>query len=440
MTGSSEMLSSALHDHQIAVPTAPDLERTQYRLWLKAVYAVVVGTLLFNFVLAFVNTNVFRISESHVILSEMALLAVALFLIFSRNTLLLLILLLYFSYMALILTLRPELDLKAIRDFLIPIVFYLIGRNFRQIEDADRLVWISALVVLSVGFFEFVFLDVYTGLVSIFDYYVARGTLSADANFIEGSNLFVSSTRVDGRNFLEFLGNVRASSVLLEPVTMGNFGAFLCLWALFRSGMRYRSLMFAAAFAAVILPDARFGMFVCVAMVAAAVAGLFLPRVTWWSLPLLIVFALGLYGGWSTQIGWSDDFAGRLVHASQLLQKVTPEILFGVDGNVPFLADNGFAYSLAQIGAIGLIALWTCYMFAPYEDQRAIQFKALAATYIALLMTISNSFYSIKLAALFWIVAGAADVVRLSSAKPSRRPSKPSQVAEFPGSERMKRA
>jgi len=144
------MLSSALHDHQIAVPTAPGLERTQYRLWLKAVYAVVVGTLLFNFVLAFVNTNVFRISESHVILSEMALLAVALFLIFSRNTLLLLILLLYFSYMALILTLRPELDLKAIRDFLIPIVFYLIGRNFRQIEDADRLVWISALVVLSV--------------------------------------------------------------------------------------------------------------------------------------------------------------------------------------------------------------------------------------------------------------------------------------------------
>lgn len=417
------MLSSALHDPLLASRASPDREQIKYGLWLKAVYAIVVGTLLFNFALAFVNTNAFGISESHVILSEMALLAAAMFLVFSRNALLLLILLLYFSYMALILALRPELDLKAIRDFLIPIVFYLIGRNFRRIEDADRLVWISVVIVLAVGLFEFLFLDVYTRIVSIFDYYVARGTLSPDANFVEGSNLFVSSTRIGGRNFLGFLGDVRASSVFLEPVTMGNFGAFLCLWALFRSGMKHRALMFAAAFAAVILPDARFGMFVCVAMVATALAGHFLPRVTWWSLPLLIVMGLGLYGGWSTQIGWSDDFAGRLVHASQLLQKVTPEILFGVEGNVPFLADNGFAYSLAQIGAVGLIVLWTCYIFAPYQDQRAIQFKALAATYIALLMTISNSFYSIKLAALFWIVAGAADVVRLTPEKPRERPA-----------------
>lgn len=392
---------------------APQIQSAaQYRLWLKCVYAVVLGTLVFNFALAFVNTNAFRISESLVILSEMALLSAALFLVFSRNSVLLLLLLLYFSYMGLILALRPELDLKAIRDFLIPIVFYLIGRNFRRIEDADRLVWICAVVVLAVGFFEFLFLDLYTRIVSIFDYYVARGTLTADSNFVEGSNLFVSSTRIGGRNFLAFLGNVRASSVFLEPVTMGNFGAFLCLWALFRSGMRYRMLMFAAAFAAVVLPDARFGMLVCFALVAAAVLGHFLPRISWWALPVLVVLALALYGGWSTAIGWTDDLGGRLLHASQLLQQVTPETLFGVERNIPFLADNGFAYSLAQIGAVGLIALWTAYMFAPIADQRAIQFKALAATYIALLMTISNSFYSIKLAALFWVAAGAADVMQ----------------------------
>ncbi|MDN3721714.1 hypothetical protein QW131_27455 [Roseibium salinum] len=54
--------------------------------------------------------------------------------------------------------------------------------------------------------------------------------------------------------------------MFLEPVTMGNFGAFLCLWALFRSGMRHRALIFVAAFVAIVLPDARFGMFVCVAL------------------------------------------------------------------------------------------------------------------------------------------------------------------------------
>ncbi|WP_299475640.1 UDP-phosphate alpha N-acetylglucosaminyltransferase [uncultured Roseibium sp.] len=412
------MSYSTLSDRQVPLRTALDHDQAQYRLWLMCVYAVVVGTLTFNFALAFANTNAFRISESYVILSEMGLLSAALFLIIlSRNSMLFLLLFLYFSYVALVLALRPELDLKAIRDFLIPIVFYFIGKRFKRIEDADRLVWISTVIVLSVAFFEYFFLDLYTRMVSIFDYYVARGTLTADANFVEGSNLFVSSTRIGGRNFLAFLGDVRASSVFLEPVTMGNFGAFLCLWALFRSGMKHRALMFLAAFTAVILPDARFGMFVCIALIAAAAAGLFLPRITWWSLPVLILFALGIYGGWNTELNWTDDLGGRLLHASQLLQEVTPEILFGVAANVPFLADNGFAYSLAQIGVVGLLGLWTCYVFAPYEDQRAIQFKALAATYIALLMTISNSFYSIKLAALFWIAAGAADAMR------SRRPA-----------------
>lgn len=413
------MLSSSLTDRQGALRAAGAQDLNGYRLWLRAVYAVVLGAVMFNFLLAIVNTNGLRISESHVILSELALLGGALVLAFSRNTLVLVLVFLYLSYMALILALRPELDLKAVRDFLIPIVFYLIGRQIRHIEEADRLVWICAGLVLSVGLFEFFFLDVYTRVVNIFDYYVARGTLSADANFVEGSNLFVSSTRLGGRNFFGFLGEVRASSVFLEPVTMGNFGAFLCLWALFRSGMRRRALLFAAAFIAIVLPDTRFGMFVCVALIGAAAAGRVLPRLAWWSLPVLILFGLALYGGWSTRIGWSDDFSGRLLHASQLIQEVTPEAFFGVDANVPFLADNGFAYALAQAGAIGLLGLWTLYMFAPYEDQRAIQFKALSATYIALLMTISNSVFSIKMAALFWVAAGAADVMR--PAKPKDR-------------------
>ena len=131
------MSYSTPYDQSQSWPTQHLQDAAQYRLWLRCVYAVVAGTLLFNFALAFVNTNAFRISESLVILCEMALLSAALFLVFSRNSVLLLLLLLYFSYMGLILALRPELDLKAIRDFLIPIVFYMIGRNLRRIEDAD---------------------------------------------------------------------------------------------------------------------------------------------------------------------------------------------------------------------------------------------------------------------------------------------------------------
>ncbi|MCX2724233.1 UDP-phosphate alpha N-acetylglucosaminyltransferase [Roseibium salinum] len=386
-------------------------DQNRYKLWLNAVYAVVLGTLTFNLALAFANTNAFRISESHVILGEMILLSTAMLLVLSRNAVFYLIVAMYLSYMAFILALRPELDLKAIRDFLIPIVFYFIGRRFRRIEDADRLIWISTTLVLTIGFFEFFFLDIYAQLVNIFDYYVARGTLAADDNFVEGSNLFISSTRIGGRNFFGFLGDLRASSVFLEPVTMGNFGAFLCLWALFRSGMRHRALIFVAAFVAIVLPDARFGMFVCVALFAAAALGMIIPRIIWWSLPLLTAFALAIYGAWTAQLLWEDNLLGRILHASLLLQEITWEAFWGVRPDAPFLADNGFAYSIAQIGFIGLVGLWTLFVFAPYKNKRALQFKALAITYISLLMIVSNSFYSIKLAALFWIAAGAADAM-----------------------------
>lgn len=409
------MLSYNTLDRRELSRALGERDRDRYRLWLNAVYLIAFGTLTFNLMLAFVNSNVFRISESYVILVEMALLGAALLLALSRNAALYVILAVYISYMAFILTFRPELDLKALRDFLIPIVFYFIGKKFRRIEDADRLVWLSTLLVLAIGFFEFFFLEIYTSLVNIFDYYVARGTLTPDANFVEGSNLFISSTRTGGRNFFGFLGNLRSSSVFLEPVTMGNFGALLCLWALFRSGMRHRALMFVAAFVAIVLPDARFGMFVCIALVVAAAAARVVPRILWWCLPLVIVFALTIYGASTPQIIWEDNFSGRLLHAAQLQQRVTMEGFLGVQAFGPTLADNGFAYSLVQIGAPGLLALWTLFVFAPNSNPRALQFKALAITYVSLLMTVSNSFYSIKLAALFWILAGAADAMKAAS-------------------------
>lgn len=415
---------------------SPDKTQRSYELWLSAVYFLIIGTLTFNFALAILNTHFLRISESYVILAELTLLAAAMLLALTRNAIFYVILAIYLSYMAFILALRPELDLKAIRDCMIPIIFYFIGRKFKRIEDADRLIWISTALIISIALFEFLMIDTYTRLVNIFEYYVARGTLEAGDNFIEGSNLFISSTRTGGRNFFGFLGDLRASSVFLEPVTMGNFGALLCLWALFRSGMRRRALLGVAAFIAIVLPDARFGMFVCIALLAASVAARVLPRILWWCLPLVFIFALAIYGASTSQVIWEDNFSGRLLHAAQLQQRVTAEAFFGVQAFGPTLADNGFAYSLVQIGAPGLLALWTLFVFAPGRSAKSLHFKALAVTYISLLMTVSNSFYSIKLAALFWILAGAADAMRPSNSKQNESMSRFLQAPNQPSASR----
>ncbi|WP_346900475.1 UDP-phosphate alpha N-acetylglucosaminyltransferase [uncultured Roseibium sp.] len=362
--------------------------------------------------LAVVNTNITGIRDSHVMLSEMVLISVGLLLALDRRASLYIVLTLYLSYMAFILSLRPELDLKAIRDILIPLVFYSLGRKVERIEDADRIVFLSAYLVLTVGLFEFLFLDLYTSFVNIFEYYVARGTLTADSNFVEGSNLFISSTRIGGRNFLPFLGNIRASSVFLEPVTMGNYGAFLCLWAFFRRDMAWRWLLLALGFTVIILGDARFGLFVTFALFAVGLVHRALPRAVLWLAPFFVALLLILYGGWTNQVHWEDNLPGRVLSSAMIMAKLDWRAYLGIALDLPFVDDNGYAYSFSQIGVVGAAFLWAIYIFASSHSEDAGKFKALATVFICLLLVVSNSIYSIKLAALFWFCAGAADIER----------------------------
>ncbi len=384
----------------------------KYTVWLTLVTAVILGTMTFNFMLAFVNTNIMGIRDSHVMLSEMVLISVGLLLALDRRASLYVVLTLYLSYMAFILSLRPELDLKAIRDILIPLVFYSLGRKVERIEDADRVVFLSAYLVLAVGLFEFLFLDLFTSFVNIFEYYVARGTLTADSNFVEGSNLFISSTRIGGRNFLPFLGNIRASSVFLEPVTMGNYGAFLCLWAFFRRDMAWRWLLFVLGFTVIILGDARFGLFVTFAFFAVGLVHRALPRAVLWLAPFLVALLLILYGGWTNQVHWEDNLPGRVLSSAMIMAKLDWQAYLGIALDLPFVDDNGYAYSFSQIGVVGAAFLWALYIFASSHSEDAGKFKALATVFICLLLVVSNSIYSIKLAALFWFCAGAADIAR----------------------------
>lgn len=401
------MLSSKLRDSLIL----PEQDRDSYPIWLLGVTLVILGTLTFNFLLAVANTNIMPIRETHVVLSELALIGCAVLLAMSRGAGFYVVLAVFLGYMAFTMALRPELDLKAIRDYLIPITFYFLGRKFRSLQDLDRLIYICAFVVLAVGLFEFLFIGVYTRFVDIFDYYVSKGSLEADANFVEGSNLFISATRIGGRNFFPFLGSLRASSVFLEPVTMGNFGAFLCLWGLVRNDLKHRWLMFFLAFLIIVLGDARFGMFVCIAFGGVMVVSPIVPRVIWWGLFFIISFALAIYGGFVEGLPWEDNFTGRILHSSQLMMHLTWESFFGIATNLPFMDDNGYAYSYSQIGVVGLVVLWTLFVFAPSEQPMANRYKALCVTFICLMMVVSNSIYSIKLAALLWLTAGAMDGV-----------------------------
>ena len=53
------------------------------------------------------------------------------------------------------------MNLKVSRDFLIPVVFLLLGKAVRDIKVADRIVYVAAGLILAFAIFEYFALDAY---------------------------------------------------------------------------------------------------------------------------------------------------------------------------------------------------------------------------------------------------------------------------------------
>ncbi len=373
------------------------------------VLAVLIGALVFNALLCFINTNVMAIADTMVMGSELILISTAMFMALGRSIEPYLVIAIFISYAALLMALRPSLDPKVVRDFLIPIVFYLLGRRSRDPALADRAALVSGLIVFVFGCFEFFALDIYVKYFNIIQYYVARGTVAPSEVSDQTGALFASGMRPDSRAILPFLGPHRASSVFLEPISTGNFGAIIYLWTLFRSTMRFRWLTMATGAGAIILSDSRLGAFVCIAGTLIYLISPRLPRVLWLVLPFALLSCLAIYGFSTSQIDWENNIGGRILWASQLVVSLSPQAVWGLSPDKPFLDDSGYAYSLNQIGLVGLIGFWSLFIFIPEVTDRAWRFKASISTYICLLLLISDSVYSIKTAALLWFMIGTSD-------------------------------
>ncbi len=378
--------------------------------------ALLIGALTFNLALCFLNTNVMGVNDVMVMGCEVVLVAAALALGLGRSVAPYLLLAVFLSYAALLMAMRPLIDPKAVRDFLIPIAFYLLGRSCNDLRIADRAALISGLIVVAFGLFEFLALDVYVTYFNIIKYYVARGTVAPSEVSGQTGALFASGLRPDARTLLPFLGPHRASSVFLEPISTGNFGAILYIWTLNRKGMRKRWLTMATGIAAIILSDSRFGANVCIVATLAYVVAPLTPRFLWLAAPFVVLIGLAVYGFTSAEVNWQNNFAGRLLWTAKLVTSLSPEAVWGLSAEKPFLSDSGYAYSLNQIGLVGVIGFWSLFIFAPENSPRAWRFKVCVATYICLLMLVSDSVYSIKTAALLWFMTGTSDVADDESA------------------------
>lgn len=407
-----------------ATPTVP--RRAVAQDWRARILSgVVIGAILFNFALCFVNTNLLRTGAGIVIGCEMALIGATLALLVGRTYDLFVILGVYVAYTLFLAALQGSFDPKPARDLMIPVIFYYAARELGTREDGDRLVRAAVWIVLAVGLFEYGFLKQFVRLFDILGYYVSRGTVQAAAAEMSGDRLFASGMRYEGRTLLPVLGEHRVSSVFLEPVSVGNFGAICFSWIVLREWghpLRMIARLFPVV-AIFVLADARFGLAVSLLSVAAfALAGL-AGRALLAAAPFAVIVALAWIGYTWPDVAWDNTLRGRILLGGQFLSKLDMSDIFALVPNFSFTADSGYAYTLVKIGLAGFAGMWLLFVVAPARDGISWRYRVFVAIYVTLLLVISNSIYSIKTAALLWYLVGALDAeprARTGAAAPSR--------------------
>ena len=402
--------------------------------------ALVIAALTFNAILCFINTNVAPIHSSYVVGSEAAIITIALLACYRtidpKYVIIITAVILYTTILALIqsqLSADDNLNFKISRDFLIPIIFFLLGRSRDNMIVADLIVYATTAIILCFALFEYFYLDSYLRIFGVTEYYVARGTLDAlDPSLQWANGLMVSGIRPSeqGRELLPFLGDHRVSSLFLEPIGLGNFGCMVAFWAIARSKMeqRLRLWSIAAGIALIVLSDTRFNAYFLGVGILILLIG---PRLTTpavIAMPFVLIFGLCLaaVNAEAVDLPFLDGLSleDRLIYSGRVLLDFDIYNWLGIKASRAQTFDAGYAYVISNVGLIGFAAFWVWFMSLDGRSRYFYAFRNTSAAYFATLFCIAASQFTIKTAALLWFLIGALSVVRDGDVLGQRRAGK----------------
>ncbi len=308
-----------------------------------------------------------------------------------------------------LLAIADDFNLKgAIRDPLVLITFTLLGMTCATFSRARLLFIAISVVILAVAFFELLAPQSYSNIFNILSFYQGRGVVAGDPAQYGDSTLFVSGMRPGGRLLLPFLGQHRISSLFLEPVSMGNFGALAIAFALAIPMNHWRCALAIGiiGITTILLADARFALFA---------SGLFLIArfvpLRWMNTALVVMpvvaIALLLYAAhhFAPQ---GDDLPSRLATSGLVLESLSFVQLFGAEPQSVSTVDAGYAYAITSLGLPFCIILWTAFVMLRTSTAHAQRYKFYLGIYACALLCVSGtSLFALKTAALAWFVMGA---------------------------------
>lgn len=377
--------------------------------------ALLVAAVSYNLPLALLNAHGFAIGRNTVITVEAILMGCGLVLALTHwrveMTRWLLMIIVFFALSLLLSQLRLTFDPKSFRDTLMFAVFIMTGM-LAPWRDARRVIVGLHVAILLVMLFEVTFPAEFGALFDPRAYFISTRGFTSE-QFYGDTNLF-GAARPGDRYILPSIGWNRASSLFLEPLSLGNYFSFavlavLMFWRDWSGAMR----LFMLVSTAVILVgcDGRFAG--TSAMLLLLLAPL-LRRLPAALAVLYLPVGVGLARLLSQWLDWrpvNDDFPGRMARGMKQLFRLDWADLSGFSIPTPALADSGIAYLVMAQSLVGVVMLHLLLFLQPAmrRPEQRLYLHATALTF-ALSILVSISMLSIKTAGFYWFLMGVVIV------------------------------
>lgn len=419
----------AEHKRRGTLPAMRTPEELHTNAPLVGVMAAILGAVGYNAALAWLGARGMVVSMPYVIAAEVLVLALtlALVLIAGRRQTdnWAVLLLIFFGFTSLLTSILAEqLFPDMVRNVLIIALFFMLGT--RCDVRTLRVCFTAAAAVVGTGLLlEALSTPTYVSLFAPAQYYdLTRG--SEPLETVDG--LYRNASGFESRFvIIELLGH-RASSIFLEPVSLGNFGVILlgymvATWE--RISVKERTLFIVLVLAILSTSNSRILLgFVLLAPLIYLCGPFLRPAHRLLIMPATLLLAVIIYAqGSGLQ---KDNLVGRIEKAVGNLGELGAPGLFGgraVMANE--FSDSGYAYVIAASSFIGLAVLWlTSALLLRQSSKMQSRAGLFLALYVALNLLVSGtSLFSIKAAALLWLLVGCARCL----AEPTMSPATPAQ-------------
>jgi putative polymerase len=369
--------------------------------------------LLYNPMLAIVNAHIMHLNFAIAAASEISIIFLIALYIFrngieKRHSKAIALMAVAFAAFGLTFLASGKLYVDFIRNMLIVVFFTLLGAELKK-QEIILIFKITLSIVLSVLVLEVINLQLYVALFEPALYFLnTRGNEIAEFNEL---GVFGNALGFEGRFGYGLFDGPRTSSIFLEQVTLANMTIVIAVMlSVFYELLSrlWKSLAFIFIVLSLLSTESRLAM----AVVILIWFGFFIfPKIhkVWLLFLIPIILTFGSMHAILNPVYSDDNFSGRISLGFGYLVNLDMQDLFGMGVlKVGHLWDAGYAYIICSGTIFGAVAFWV-YLFGLYTVDSIESRRFFSGLLLFLVLALSiggTAVFSIKVAFLFWLVAG----------------------------------